>query len=253
MLQDLDAIKRDMKSIDKHLKAQRRTMTKTHSEWVASGAAVSLNQLAKHIRKASKTLPAEQLAMELETYPTLSSGLGMPGKIIPSFMKGGKKSVNNKLAADDEDEEENMFGKVMLLFYKKSNSKVTDVDTQLKTTQMQARKMAIFFGFEESKKWEEMLCIFDAFRDNFIKAQREILARRERKHRLDMQNEKRKALANKLAHRPPKHTIKYAGFDGDASADNGDGGGIKSNTQSKAASLYSQYKGNKFASLHKNS
>ena len=57
ILNDLDAIKRDMGSIEKYIKAQRRTMTKMASDWAKDGAAVSVNQIASHIRKLSKSGP----------------------------------------------------------------------------------------------------------------------------------------------------------------------------------------------------
>ena len=70
ILNDLDAIKRDMASIQKYLKAQRRTMTKMASDWAKDGAAVSVNQIASHIRNLSKSGP-QALFNGCETYAGL--------------------------------------------------------------------------------------------------------------------------------------------------------------------------------------
>merc|ERR1712151_211840 len=146
ILNDLDAIKRDMGAIEKYLKAQRRTMTKMASDWAREGTAVSVNQIASHIRKLSRSGP-QALFNGCETYATLKVGMGMPGKVGVNFGK------QEDLKSDEM--EENMFGKVMILFHKRQNSKVTEVETFLKKTQMECKKLSAYFGFEEEKKWEE--------------------------------------------------------------------------------------------------
>merc|ERR1712228_429708 len=111
------------------------------------GTAVSVNQIASHIRKLSKSGP-QALFNGCETYATLKVGMGMPGKVGLNFSK-----VDD---SKSEDMEENMFGKVMILFHKKQNSKVTEVETFLKKTQMDRKKLSAYFGFEEEKK----CCLF---------------------------------------------------------------------------------------------
>merc|ERR1711933_423907 len=101
ILNDLDAIKRDMGAIEKYLKAQRRTMTKMASDWAREGTAVSVNQIASHIRKLSRSGP-QALFNGCETYATLKVGMGMPGKVGVNF---GKQED-----AKMDDMEENMFG-----------------------------------------------------------------------------------------------------------------------------------------------
>merc|ERR1719461_2703558 len=107
----------------------------------------------------------------------------MPGKIGVNFGK-----------ADDsksEEMEENMFGKVMILFHKKQNSKVTEVETFLKKTQMDSKKLGQYFGFEEGKKWEEILIVFHLFREQFSKALRELTIKRQKEQRKQNQNDKK--------------------------------------------------------------
>merc|ERR1711971_551215 len=141
ILNDLDAIKRDMGAIEKYLKAQRRTMTKMASDWAREGTAVSVNQIASHIRKLSKNGP-QALFNGCETYATLKVGMGLPGKVGLNF---GKGKADEKM----DDIEENSFGKTMILFHKRQNSKVTEVETFLKKTQMECKKLSSYFGFEE--------------------------------------------------------------------------------------------------------
>merc|ERR1712187_824525 len=121
IMNDLDAIKRDMGAIEKYLKAQRRTMTKMASDWAREGTAVSVNQIASHIRKLSRSGP-QALFNGCETYATLKVGMGMPGKVGVNFGKQEDDKKENK----EDDETENVFGKVMMLFYKKQNSKITE-------------------------------------------------------------------------------------------------------------------------------
>ena len=71
---DLDAMKRDMGAIEKYLKAQRRSTTKMATDWAKDGAAVSVNQIASHIRKLSKSGP-EIMFRGCETYSGLKFGL----------------------------------------------------------------------------------------------------------------------------------------------------------------------------------
>merc|ERR1712176_936012 len=85
-----DAIKRDMGAIEKYLKAQRRTMTKMASDWAREGTAVSVNQIASHIRKLSRSGP-QALFNGCETYATLKVGMGMPGKVGVNFGKADEK------------------------------------------------------------------------------------------------------------------------------------------------------------------
>eukprot|EP01083_Nonionella_stella_P198455 728591_1 len=142
ILNDLDAIKRDMGAIEKYLKAQRRTMTKMASDWAKDGAAVSVNQIASHIRKLSKSGP-QALFNGCETYAGLKVGMGGFGKVQPNFQK------DEELKFELEDDEENAFGKVMILFHKKQKSKVTEVETFFKKIQVDVKKLSTYFGFEE--------------------------------------------------------------------------------------------------------
>eukprot|EP00483_Globobulimina_turgida_P000140 UN00140 len=202
ILNDLDAIKRDMGAISQYLKAQRRTMTKMASDWAKDGAAVSVNQIASHIRKLSKNGPAAMFN-GCETYAGLKVGLGGFGKVSPNFKKNAVQDTKED-EDDDDDEIENVFGKVMMLFHKKQNSKVTEVETFLKRTQMDLKKMATYFGFEEGKKWEEIFVVFYLFREQFRKSLREMQIKRQKQQRKKNQKKTKDQLAAKLAHPPKK-------------------------------------------------
>ena len=237
ILNDLDAIKRDMGAIEKYLKAQRRTMTKMASDWAREGAAVSVNQIASHIRKLSKSGP-QALFQGCETYAGLKVGMGVPGKINPNFAK------NNDDDGKDDDETENMFGKVMILFHKKQNSKVTEVENFLKKTQQDCKKCAAYFGFEEGKKWEEVLVVFYLFREQFQKAVREMQIKRQKEQRKQNQNEKKNQLAAKLANQPKKEdVVKKVNMDLDnMSDDTGKDNDKRSSQKGKASAMYAAYK-----------
>ena len=89
---DLDAMKRDMGAIEKYLKAQRRSTTKMATDWAKDGAAISVNQIASHIRKLSKSGP-EVLFKGLETYSGLKFGLFCTScfdRISGTFCVGGR-------------------------------------------------------------------------------------------------------------------------------------------------------------------
>ena len=49
MRQDVDAIKQEMEEIAKKVRAHKRTMTKTHTDWAAAGS-ISLASVATHFR-----------------------------------------------------------------------------------------------------------------------------------------------------------------------------------------------------------
>eukprot|EP00485_Elphidium_margaritaceum_P001784 CAMPEP_0202694076 /NCGR_PEP_ID=MMETSP1385-20130828/8027_1 /ASSEMBLY_ACC=CAM_ASM_000861 /TAXON_ID=933848 /ORGANISM="Elphidium margaritaceum" /LENGTH=629 /DNA_ID=CAMNT_0049349857 /DNA_START=22 /DNA_END=1911 /DNA_ORIENTATION=+ len=199
ILNDLDAIKRDMSSIGKYLKTQRRTMTKMASDWAREGTAVSVAQIASHIRTLSKSGP-QALFNGCETYAGLKVGMGLPSSVKPGFAKQLEVS-------SAEEETENVFGKVMIIFHKKQNSKVTEVENFFQKTQQECKKLATYFGFEEGKKWEEMLVVFYLFREQFQKAVREMQMRRQKEQRKQSQMEKKNMLEAKLANQPRKEEV----------------------------------------------
>merc|ERR1711933_53842 len=165
--------------------------------------------------------------------------MGMPGKIGVNFGK-----------ADDsksEEMEENMFGKVMILFHKKQNSKVTEVETFLKKTQMDCKKLSAYFGFEEEKKWEEVLLVFHLFREQFSKALRELTIKRQKEQRKLNQNEKKNQLAAKLANQPKKSdVVKTMNLDLDSNDDGNDKKSASSSSQKgKASAMYAAFVKNK--------
>eukprot|EP01084_Bolivina_argentea_P158807 276634_1 len=240
LLTDLDAIKRDMGAIEKYLKAQRRTMTKMASDWAREGTAVSINQLAGHIRRLSKAGPAA-LAQGCETYAGLKVGLGGYGKVSVGMSAEEGKD-------DDEDETENVFGKVMMLFHKKQKSKVTEVETFLKKTQQETKKLGTYYGFEEGKKWEEILIVFYSFREKFMKALREQQIKKAKEQRKLNQNEKKNQLAAKLALQPKKEdVVKTLNLDMDLDADsNEEQKSTKSGSgKGKASAMYAAFKKSK--------
>merc|ERR1719361_1768985 len=238
ILNDLDAIKRDMGAIEKYLKAQRRTMTKMASDWAREGTAVSVNQIASHIRKLSKSGP-QALFNGCETYASLKVGMGMPGKVGMNFGKVVDDSKSDEI-------EENMFGKVMILFHKKQNSKVTEVETFLKKTQMDCKKLSAYFGFEEEKKWEEVLLVFIYFREQFSKALRELTIKRQKDQRKQNQNEKKSQLAAKLAKQPKKSdVVKSMNMDLDSNGIDNKTAAASSSQKGKASAMYAAFVKNK--------
>merc|ERR1712110_643708 len=209
------------------------------SDWAREGTAVSVNQIASHIRKLSKSGP-QALFNGCETYASLKVGMGMPGKVGINF---GKVVDDSK----SEDMEENMFGKVMILFHKKQNSKVTEVETFLKKTQMDCKKLSAYFGFEEEKKWEEVLLVFHLFREQFSKALRELTIKRQKEQRKQNQNEKK----NKLAKQPKKsEVVKTMNLDLDSNQDGNDKKAAASSSQKgKASAMYAAFVKNKKGNL----
>merc|ERR1712019_282645 len=213
-------------------------MTKMASDWAREGTAVSVNQIASHIRKLSRSGP-QALFNGCETYATLKVGMGMPGKVGVNF---GKQED-----AKMDDMEENMFGKVMILFHKRQNSKVTEVETFLKKTQMECKKLSAYFGFEEEKKWEEILMVFHLFRESFSKALRELTIKRQKEQRKQNQNEKKSQLAAKLAKQPKKsEVVKTMNLDLDSNADQSEQQKTTSTSQKgKASAMYAAFVKNK--------
>ena len=139
----------------------------------------------------------------------------------------------------------------MLKFYKQSNSQVTEAENIVKKTQQNCKKLAIYFGFEESKKWEEILIIFQMFREKLIKTVRELRVKQEKEKRKASQNEKKNQLAAKLAKQPPKEQLANVITTVDL---DGDGGGKaksakrESSKAGKAQSMYADYLKNKKSS-----
>lgn len=205
ILNNLDAIKRDMEAIQKYLKSRRQTMTKMASDWAREGAAVSVSQVASHIRKLSKSGP-KALFNGCETYAGLKVGMGLPGSYKPNFAKKAPAAAAVEDAKED-DLEENVFGKVMLIFSKGQNSKVTEVETMLKRTQIECKELATYFGFEDGKKWEEVLGVFYQFRERFMKAARELEMKRQKEERKQKQNETKQALQEGLLKRKDRKDI----------------------------------------------
>ena len=159
--------------------------------------------------------------------------MGLPGKINPTFAREDSK---------DDDDTENMFGKVMLLFHRKQNSKVTEVENFLKKTQQDCKKMASYFGFEEGKNWEEILLVFHLFREQFCKAIREMQVKRQKEQRRQNQNEKKNQLAAKLANQPKKEeVVKTLNLDLDDDSPQQDTQ-KRSPRKGKASAMYAAYK-----------
>merc|ERR1712176_1738985 len=165
--------------------------------------------------------------------------MGMPGKVGGNFGKQDDTKM--------DDMEENMFGKVMILFHKRQNSKVTEVETFLKKTQMECKKLSSYFGFEEEKKWEEILMVFHLFRESFSKALRELTIKRQKEQRKQNQNEKKSQLAAKLAKQPKKsEVVKTMNLDLDSNADQSDQQKTTSTSQKgKASAMYAAFVKNK--------
>merc|ERR1712176_1186348 len=164
--------------------------------------------------------------------------MGMPGKVGGNF---GKQDDSKS-----EEMEENMFGKVMILFHKKQNSKVTEVETFLKKTQMDCKKLSAYFGFEEEKKWEEILLVFHQFRLQFGKALRELTIKRQKEQRKLNQNEKKNQLAAKLAIQPKKSdVVKTMNLDLDSNEDGNDKKSTSSSQKGKASAMYAAFVKNK--------
>lgn len=173
--------------------------------------------------------------MNLQTRPSL----GFPGAVQPNFKKDDHK---------EDDEPESVFGKVMILFFKKQKSKVTEVETFLRQTHADCRTLSAYFGFEEGRKWEEVLMVFYQFRESFQKAIREMRIKRQKEQRKQSQNEKKSQLAGLIKNRPKKEeVVKKFNFSPDSP--NGDGGQqsaaqSKSGAQGKgkASAMYAAYK-----------
>jgi len=165
--QDVDAIIRDMNEIETKIKSHRRTMTKTHTEWTRDGSAVSLNQVASHFRVVSRQPKALQLA-EFSTYDSLRA----------SQINDNKQ---DKVKDEIDEDVENMFSKLMLQFYKRANATVRELDTEFKKAQSDGKELAKKFGYEEDRLFEDILGIFNQFRERFIKAEKEMLSQEEKK------------------------------------------------------------------------
>eukprot|EP01084_Bolivina_argentea_P298861 515080_1 len=84
-----------------------------------------------------------------------------------AMLKAPSKSYEDETENDDDDEE-NVFGKVMLLFYKKSNSKILEVQSLIKTMQNSCDELRKYFVFAEDTSFEEILNVFRVFREQFI-------------------------------------------------------------------------------------
>ena len=160
--------------------------------------------------------------------------MGIPGKVNPNFAKDDGK---------EDDDTENVFGRVMMLFYKKQNSKVVEVENFLKKTQQDCKKMATYFGFEEGKNWEEVLVVFYLFREQFSKAIREMQIKRQKEQRKQNQNEKKNQLAAKLANQPKKEeVVKTLNMDLDSDANPQQDSQKRTSQKGKASAMYAAYK-----------
>jgi len=197
--QDMDVITRDMAEIETKIKSHRRTMTKTHSEWARDGSAVSLNQVASHFRVVSRQPKASQL-QEFASYDTLRSPLN-----------NNKQQIIDKIKDDSDDDVENMFSKLMLQFYKRANATVRELDTDFKKMQNIGKDLAKKYGYEEDRAFEDILGIFNQFRERFIKAQKEMYSQEEKNKRKEIRQQQTIQLADKLKNRPNKDLVtKYA-------------------------------------------
>jgi len=132
----------------------------------------------------------------------------------------------------------------MLRFYKKENTTVREVETELKKLELECKKTAAYFGCDEETKWEEMFGIFLNFRERFVKAQREIEAESKKKERQEKQLQKKNELDAQLKKRPQKPAFSQNAEQENATTDaSGDTG--KANAQSaqqqRSLEMYAQY------------
>merc|ERR550525_2256401 len=188
---------------------------------------------------------------------------GFPGSIQPAFMKK-QHSPSPTSNQDDDLGDDGMFGKVMILFFKKQRSSVTELETFLKKTRAESRALGAYFGFEEGRKWEEFLLVFHQFREQFSKAVREMNVRRQKEQRKQNQNEKKSQLAEAMKNRPKKEeVVRKFNFSPDADQENvhEKGGGSvilgqqakdaksapkksSNSSKGKASAMYAAYKNN---------
>jgi len=145
-------------------------MSRAYLQWAQTGAGISLNQVATHIRGISK-LPQQLQSQEFSNYGTLRVQPKMSIQPTPS---NNNNNINNINDDNDKDIQDNIFSKIMYQFYKRASAKVREVETEFKKNEQEAKQLAIYYGCDESKKWEEIFSIFNDFRDNFIKAQKEV-------------------------------------------------------------------------------
>lgn len=258
--QDVDSIRRDMDEIEKKNKAQRRTLTRTHIDWARDGAAVPLDQIAAHFRVVSRTQPKEIAMKEFATYKTLRAsmrpGIGNPGKIggiggmsaSQTNIGHGHNPSNASIASDSDlasEDVENMFSKLMLQFYKRANATVREVETLLKKTHQNTKKLCHFYGCDESTKWEDIFLIFNQFRDRFQKASRELGILAQKQKRKEMISQQKENLANKLKNRKNRQEV-VNDTKNNVDLDNVDNKSNDKNAQSAAAqnktkAMYAKY------------
>jgi len=175
LLSDVEELQRDIQELEKRVKAHRRTMTKTHSDWAREGVSIGLQHVASHIRHVSRLPKALQMA-ELSNYGTLRAPL---------------KDANTTEKDKEEEKQENQFAISMLRFYKQENTTVRQVDTELKKLELECKQTAAYFGCDEEMKWEELFTLLLNFRERFMKAQRELEAESKRKDRQEKQLQKK--------------------------------------------------------------
>jgi len=191
---EIDEINRDMKEIEKKISFHKRSMSRAYVQWAQSGGGIPLDHVAKHIRGASK-LPAAMQVQELASYGTLKAPLKV-----------------HEDPQNDMEIQENMFSKIMFQFYKRAMAQVREVQTDLKKAEQEAKNLALFFGFDESRMWEEMLSIFNDFRDKFIKAKRELDDFEKKEHRKELLKQQKEQLQTQLANKKkPEEVAKMMG------------------------------------------
>ncbi|ETO08500.1 hypothetical protein RFI_28888, partial [Reticulomyxa filosa] len=219
---DVDELQRDIQELEKRVKAHRRTMTKTHSDWAREGVSIGLQHVASHIRHVSRLPKALQMA-ELSNYGTLRAPL-----------KEAEK--------EEEEKQENQFSMSMLRFYKRENTTVRQVDTELKKLELECKQTATYFGCDEDTKWEEMFSAFLNFRERFIKAQREIEAENKKKNAKKNNCKKNKS----WTHNTEEQAASSSNANANANANATDAGkSTQSSHQQRTFDMYKQYQKNK--------
>merc|ERR1712048_15770 len=119
-------------------------------------------------------------------------------------------------------------------------------ETFLKKTQMDCKKLSAYFGFEEEKKWEEVLLVFHLFREQFSKALREMNIKRQKEQRKQNQNEKKNQLAAKLAKQSKKEdVVKSLNLDLDNDSNPSETTEKRDSHKGKASAMYAAFKKSK--------
>ena len=210
----MDAIKREMEEIAKKVRAHKRTMTKTQTEWAAAGTTLSLASVATHFRlmatlfffcffcfvfffvcvcvflkmKDDTHMGGHMGHMgnmgHIHTLHTIDRSMSKAPKAVQTSNLGNFDLISQKKAHKKKEEEntetENEFAKQMLRFHKKANAIVREVDTLLKRCDNVNSNACKHFGCEDETKWEEILLWFAKFIMRFKEAKLKLDAEAEK-------------------------------------------------------------------------